>query len=82
MYTWTIYRERHVLWLKMLQIEGDSRNDIEKFVVRIYFALGRQRQNDAIPADAYDAGICFAFTFIAIPADAYVLNGYVLNGYA
>ena len=27
------------------------------------------------------ARICFAFTYIAIPADAYLLNGYVLNGY-
>ena len=27
------------------------------------------------------ARICFAFTYIAIPADAYLLNGYALNGY-
>ena len=25
--------------------------------------------------------VCFAYTYIAIPADAYLLNGYVLNGY-
>ena len=28
------------------------------------------------------ARICFAFTYIAIPADANLLNGYALNGYA
>ncbi len=27
------------------------------------------------------ARICFAFTYSAIPADAYLLNGYALNGY-
>ena len=26
--------------------------------------------------------VCLEFTYIAIPADAYLLNGYVLNGYA
>ena len=25
--------------------------------------------------------VCFAFTYTAIPADAYLLTGYVLNGY-
>ena len=31
-YTWTIYREIHVLWLKLLLIAGVSRNDIENVV--------------------------------------------------
>ena len=29
----------------------------------------------------WHARICFAFTYIAIPADANLLNGYALNGY-
>ena len=34
----------------------------------------------AIPADAMICKDMFAFTYIAIPADANLLNGYALNG--